>query len=253
MRKYLIRPDYYYIPSVVAESVKPHEAFVWSVVYWFEKMKDGRCTASNERIAEALPYKSTGVSVANALVKLEKEGLIVRFFADETRRIRKEIKVTVEIVKVSPTDDTGITHRLYEVSPTGEQKSKSKRVKEILTSNAGALRDEEQPKRSDPERTNATYNPLGAQVIKAFEDVDIANKRYYGNTTQRAACDWLIEQYGLELVLARIAVLRKTNTMLYFPRIYSPVQLRDKWQRLEDKVTEKRQEITSKKSTVAFS
>jgi hypothetical protein len=118
--KKLKRPNFYQIPELVASSVKPHDSFVFSVIYWFEKMKDGRCFASNETISEALPYKSSSGSVANSLVKLEKAGFIKRIFEDKECRIRKEIKCLVDF-GVSSTDEGGITHRLRGVSSTDEQ------------------------------------------------------------------------------------------------------------------------------------
>jgi len=80
------------------------------------------------------------------------------------------------------------------------------------------------------------YNPLGAEVIKGFELIDPKNKTYYSNTTQRGACDFLIEEYGLQEVLNRILVLPKSNGTPYFPTITTPVQLRDKWVQLEKAV-----------------
>jgi hypothetical protein len=88
-----------------------------------------------------------------------------------------------------------------------------------------------------------TYNPLGAEVIKAMESIDPKNKKYYGNKTQRAACDFLIEEYGLKEVTTRIRAVEKTNGMPYFPTITTPVQLRDKWVQLENAVNRKRTEI----------
>lgn len=86
------------------------------------------------------------------------------------------------------------------------------------------------------------FTTLGAEVLKSFEEVDAKNKQYYGNTTQRKAADFLIEEYGLGEVLKRISVLPKTNKMPYFPTITTPVQLRDKWMQLQDAVERKRAE-----------
>lgn len=135
----LKKPNYYHIPKIVAENVKPHESFVFSVIYWFEKMKDGKCIAGNDRIAEALPYKSSNLSVANALNTLEKKGLIKRIFADKNKRTRKEIVSLVDY-KVSSTDDTGIIHRLYEVSSTDEQNSKRLIVKDNISNIYGEFK-----------------------------------------------------------------------------------------------------------------
>lgn len=98
------------------------------------------------------------------------------------------------------------------------------------------------------------FNALGAEIIKAFEQVDPKNKRYYGNTTQREACDFLIEEYGLDDTLKRVSVLTKTNKTPHFPVITTPAQLRDKWVQLQDAVDRKRAEFGAKKPTakVAF-
>lgn len=81
------------------------------------------------------------------------------------------------------------------------------------------------------------------EIIKALEEIDPKNKNYYGNKTQRSACNFLIKEYGLEEVLKRIKVLPKTNKLPYFPSISTPVQLRDKWVQLQDAVDRKRGEI----------
>jgi len=73
----------------------------------------------------------------------------------------------------------------------------------------------------------------GADVIKAFEMVDPKNKTYYGNKTQRLAADFIINEYGLENVLKVINdVLPKSNNEDYCPRITSPYDLKEKWQKL---------------------
>lgn len=92
-------------------------------------------------------------------------------------------------------------------------------------------------------RSKGSFDPLGAEIIKAFEEVDRKNKTYYGNTTQRGACDFLIAEYGLDEVLKRIGVLPQTNKMKFFPTITTPCQLRDKWTQLENAAARKRAEL----------
>lgn len=76
-----------------------------------------------------------------------------------------------------------------------------------------------------------------SSIIKEFENIDIKNKTYYGNTTQRKACSFLIENYGLDKVVKVInEVLPKSNELDYFPTITSPLQLRDKWTSLESAI-----------------
>lgn len=99
-------------------------------------------------------------------------------------------------------------------------------------------------KRKKENITKEIYRVEGSAIIKAFEQVDPKNKTYYGNTTQREACDFLIQEYGLDRVLNRIAILPQTNAIQFFPTITSPVQLRDKWVQLENAVNRKKVELS---------
>lgn len=81
------------------------------------------------------------------------------------------------------------------------------------------------------------------ELIKEFETINPASKRFYVNTTQRQACEDLIKEYGFERVKTVIQkTLPKTNTIPYFPTIITPVQLRDKWASLESAINKKRSE-----------
>ena len=90
------------------------------------------------------------------------------------------------------------------------------------------------------------------EVIKLFEPVDPKNKTYYGNKTQRAACEFLLAEYGLEEIKKRTDVLPKTNTMPYFPNITTPCQLRDKWVTLNNQIERHKTDQGAKASQVAF-
>lgn len=241
--KELDRPSFYWIPEVVAAQVQPHESFVFSVVYWFTKLKDGCCYASNQRIADALPYKSSPLSVANALQVLEQHGFIKRVFKDEAKRIRSEIITLVDVTRVSPTGVTvesgGINPQVIGVSPTDDT-GYHPQVNRIRKGN---------------KKTEEEYSEHSSQIpeiIKLFEKVDPKNKGYYGNKTQRAACSFLLAEYGLPEVVKRIEVLPRTNGLPYFPTITTPLQLKDKWVTLENQVKRYRAEKEEKKNIVAF-
>jgi len=86
------------------------------------------------------------------------------------------------------------------------------------------------------------------EIIKAFEVINPACSRFYGNKTQRTACQDLIDSYSFERVLSIIEkTLPRTNGLEFFPTITTPLQLRDKWASLESAVKKKQSEITSKK------
>lgn len=111
-----------------------------------------------------------------------------------------------------------------------------------------------QPVKKITTATKKTFNPEGAQVLKAFADfIDPKNGTYYTNTTQRAACDFLIETYTLERVLHVIEkVLPMTNGKPLFPQITSALNLKEKWVNLEDAVKRHREEKGSKNNRQAF-
>lgn len=90
-----------------------------------------------------------------------------------------------------------------------------------------------------------THDSLVPEVIKAFEEVDPKNKTYYGNTTQRKASDFLIEEYGLEQVLRVVKLLPKTNKQAYYPSINSPNDLKEKWTKLESALVKEKQKLST--------
>jgi hypothetical protein len=90
------------------------------------------------------------------------------------------------------------------------------------------------------------------EVIKLLEAVDPKNKTYYGNKTQRAACDFLLKEYGLEEIKKRTEVLPRTNAIPFFPNITTPCQLRDKWVQLDNQIKRHNAEAQVKSNVVAF-
>jgi len=86
-----------------------------------------------------------------------------------------------------------------------------------------------------------------AQVIKEFESVDPKNKTYYGNTTQRKACAFLLEQHGLERVLEVIRALPKINSLqIYVAQVTTPDELMKNWVKLENAYKKKKAELSTK-------
>ena len=88
------------------------------------------------------------------------------------------------------------------------------------------------------------------EVLKAFENVDPKNKTYYGNKTQRGACDFLIQEYGFEKVMKVIEILPKTNRLPYMPVVTTPVQLKEKWTQLESGLRKKKAESEVNKNNL---
>lgn len=107
-------------------------------------------------------------------------------------------------------------------------------------------------KKEITKETRSGYNPLGAELIKLFEEINPVCKKMYNNKTQREACDDIINSYTFEEACKVILLLKQTNKIPYFPIITTPVQLRDKYQILKSRLEQKKEEIISKKAVVAF-
>lgn len=106
----------------------------------------------------------------------------------------------------------------------------SERDVELGKVRKGKVRKDKPPKKGE----RGVFTALGAEIIKRFTEVDPKNKLYYNNTSQRAAADFLITEYGFEEVTKRISFLPLSNKAPYFPTITTPCQLRDKWVDLEN-------------------
>ena len=87
----------------------------------------------------------------------------------------------------------------------------------------------EEPSVEEPVKKSVHGIP---EVIKAFESVNQQAPKWYGNKTQRKACEELIEANGLENVLKVVSLLPKTNQTDYMPVIITPHQLASKWSSL---------------------
>jgi len=93
------------------------------------------------------------------------------------------------------------------------------------------------------------------ELIKSFETINPVAKNWYGNKTQRKACQDLIDTYSFERIKDVIEkTLPKTNKLQFFPTITTPLQLRDKWSALESSIIKYQSEKQNKenKYKVAF-
>lgn len=88
-----------------------------------------------------------------------------------------------------------------------------------------------------------------AELIKSFETINPASKKFYGRKVQRDACESLIKEYGYERVKAVIEkTLPRTNGIAYFPTITTPLQLLEKWSALESAIMKHKNKVETDKS-----
>lgn len=86
-------PDFLNIPSIVAfdNDLQPLDKLVYGVVFWLERLKDGKCYASNATIAKVVSSSASGVR--HALSRLNAKGYISCVYDNKNQR--KEIKTLV--------------------------------------------------------------------------------------------------------------------------------------------------------------
>lgn len=98
-------------------------------------------------------------------------------------------------------------------------------------------------------------------VIEAFAKyVDPINKEYYGRQDMRKACDFVLDQYGLDRVLTCVqSIPQLQQSVPFFPDIVNPKMLKMKWvtaknaiaRHMVDKMN-KKQTQEDKKTKVSF-
>ena len=217
-------PDFLVIPYPLLEDkeIGLVDERLYGIIYWFSKMKNEKCTASNKTLAELV--KTTPVTISNSLTKLEEKGYIKRIFKDDISKHRKEIIPLVVFAKVSPTSES--------LSPTSESPLSltDEQNKNILNKNS---------KRDTSKAVALQVSNEVPLVIEAFITVNQACKDFYGNTTQRKYVEKLISAYGFDKVMKVVGFLPKANNKLY-NKATTPKELWDKWAKIEAEATQLR-------------
>lgn len=101
-----MKPDFLIIPYQVYinKNLTAVDGYLYGIIYWLERLKNGRCTASNKLLSEIMDIEPG--SIQNSLSRLEKNGCIQRVFKDKQKKIRTEIMCLVAYERVSLNDDT---------------------------------------------------------------------------------------------------------------------------------------------------
>lgn len=101
-----MNPDFLIIPYQVYinKNLTAVDGYLYGIIYWLERLKNGKCTASNQTLSEIMNI--TPGSVQNSLQRLEKEKCIARVFKDKQKKLRTEIICLVTYERVSLNNDT---------------------------------------------------------------------------------------------------------------------------------------------------
>lgn len=104
-------PDVFIIPGLVMldQTLRPIDTKIYGCIYWMEKLRDGRCFASNGTIAKVIGTSSQGV--ADGIKRLVDSGHIKCIYEDNDKRIRKQIITLVHMSsRVSSNEERGFLH-----------------------------------------------------------------------------------------------------------------------------------------------
>lgn len=98
-------PDLFIIPGIVMldPDLQPLDSKVYAAVYWLERLRDGRCYASNATIGKIVGSSSSGV--ANALVRLKDKEYIQAFYTETGAR--KSITTLVHLSRNPYSNEEG--------------------------------------------------------------------------------------------------------------------------------------------------
>lgn len=132
--------------------------------------------------------------------------------------------------KPSMTEAQNLVREVIHTKEITKEKQKKHATKIVADDVEIILEPSERKRRK---KQDIVFNPLGAEIINAFaKTINPSCARYYNNTTQRSACDGLIKTYGLEKVLKAIEFLPQTNNEPFFPKIYNPLELYERYEKL---------------------
>ena len=145
------KPDFLIKPYEVhaCKGLRPSDSDVYAVVYWFERMRGEKCTASNSTIAEVACLKER--TIGAALERLEKHGFIQRVYEDKERTKRLEIKTCVHMTKGT-----------FQTEPKKKKAQKQEPTED--TSKVPAVVDESKNEPTPGELARDFFAPKGSEV-----------------------------------------------------------------------------------------
>lgn len=107
-------PDVFIIPGLVMldQTLRPIDIKVYGCIYWLERLRDGKCFASNNTIAKVIGASPD--SVGKSLARLQAAGHAKCIYEDDDKKIRKQIITLVHMVsRVRPNEPRGLDQMDY--------------------------------------------------------------------------------------------------------------------------------------------
>jgi len=227
----MTKEDFYpeFIPvfhsSLADGNLNKQDVLVLGVVYWFERLKEGKCFASNATLARIIGSKNP-TSISNSLKRLEENGYIQCIFFDESKRHRKEIVCFIHKL------NKGVFHpQMKGVSSTDERRVSST--------------DEQS---ENTVRKNIKKNT--DELINLFQEINPSYRLLFSRPPQRAAAERLLKLHPLDWWTRFMPAYLEAMNDRYCPKATTPVQMEEKIGAIEIYGRAKKHEQLSKSNIV---
>lgn len=187
-------PSFILIPFQLLsdDRVKPMDEKLYGFIYWLSKLKNEKCTASNDSLAELL--KTTKGVVQSSLLRLERRGYVIRKFKDRNRKLRDEIIPLIDFTSFAP------------AAPPREP----------------------EPRPEPPPKVEEKVGGEVNEVINLFEPMNPSYERLFSNKTQRASIERMLKKMGRDKLEKAIVYAVRVHGAPFAPRISTPLQLETK-------------------------
>lgn len=235
-----------YLSDPKIGSLTPQERSCWITLM---------CLSSTSSVAGIVEYLTVEVLLEKSGIRFDPYhpeewdsciSILEKF--ERMKMIKKNENGSVEIVNWNKRQESAMT--VTERVRKFRMKSRENKEDETdVTKGNETANDRIEKKRKEksiiPEQSSVEI----PELIKSFESINPASKRFYGNTTQRNSCKALIEAYGYERVKRVIEkTLPQTNGLAYFPTIITPLQLLEKWPALESAIMKHKNKVETDKN-----
>ena len=124
MQDETLYPDFFITPRVIwlDQSIPPLAEKVYAVIYWYSKLKDGYCHASNATIAKNIGGTNSQ-SIGNCIAKLAEAGYITATYDDNNQRTA--LIPLVEYATTPPSNSGGTPHQMMAYNKNNKTESKT--------------------------------------------------------------------------------------------------------------------------------
>lgn len=213
-------PDLFIIPSAVMldHDLQPLDSKVYATVYWLERLRDGKCFASNLTISKVVNSSSSGVR--QSLYRLESKGYISMIYDENNHR--KNINTLVQMRGGVSNETGGVSEMRHRDNNTKKEEYTSEMVEQIqkvykawlvymivdpevrfhgdADSRSTALKDATRSYRLTDKRRVAIARRLKdsgyERVMRAIKSISQSDfHRGINDTNWTATMEWLLKSY----------------------------------------------------------